>query len=248
MLIMKFLSFIAVGLMLVANALLQADGVNEDKYNVLMIAVDDLRPEMGCYGSTVIKTPNMDRLAQEGVLFERAYCQESICMASRASLLTGMYPENKDGYNFRTPVEEGLPGIVNLPEHFKNNGYYTVGINKIYHHFWMELKNWDEKHNSPTPGSDWRNYVTRENLRKQQQLWDESRRLYGDKSRFNENNRPAAMSYEIAPDELAGQYTDTHGTAIAVEKIRELKDKPFFLAMGYRRPHLPFNAPKKYFD
>ena len=217
-------------------------------YNVLLICVDDLRPEMGCYGSTALQTPNMDRLADQGMLFERAYCQESICHASRASFFTGMYPEPHDGYNFRTPVEKGLPGVVNLPALFKNNGYHTVGINKTYHHFWMELDNWTENHLSPTPGSDWRNYVTEENQSIQQRLLAEDRALNGAQSRFGPDNLPAAKAIEIAPDELAHQYIDSDGTALAVRKIRELKDRPFFIAMGYRRPHLPFNAPKRFFD
>ncbi len=219
-----------------------------EPYNVLMISVDDLRPELGCYGSSAVLTPNMDRLAEAGLVFTQAYCQEAICMASRASLLSGMYPLNTHGYNYRTPVSQALPDTVCLPELFKNNGYRTIGINKDFHHYWKELKYFHEHLESPTPGSDWRNYITAENQAIQQARFAEAERLRGNGNPYGPKNLPSARSIEIGPDHLAEQYVDSHGTALAIRQLNELKDQPFFLAVGYRKPHLPFNAPKKYFD
>ena len=107
---------------------------DETKPNILFIGVDDLRPELGCYGAEYIHSPNIDRLAAEGVLFERAYCQWAVCMPSRASLLTGLRPDSFGGKanRFRAIV----PDVVTLPQHFKNNGYFAQSFGKIYHGSW----------------------------------------------------------------------------------------------------------------
>jgi arylsulfatase A-like enzyme len=107
---------------------------NERQYpNVLFIAVDDLRTELGCYGNPAIKSPNIDQLAREGILFRRAYCQEPICMSSRASIMSGLRPDTL-GIYMNGPLDEYAPGILTLNRHFENNGYRIWASGKIYHH------------------------------------------------------------------------------------------------------------------
>ena len=107
-----------------------ADG--KAKPNVLFIAVDDLRPEMGCYGNKVVKTPNLDRLAQRGIVFNRAYCQQAVCSPSRSSLLTGKRPDATQVWDLQTHFRVALPNTITLPQHFKANGYHTAALSKIY--------------------------------------------------------------------------------------------------------------------
>ena len=104
-----------------------------EKPNVLFIAVDDLRPALGCYDDPLAKTPNIDRLAKRGMIFTRAYCQEGMCNPSRASLMTGRYPDTIRVWDLTTHFRDTLPDVVTLPQHFKNNGYDSRSIGKIYH-------------------------------------------------------------------------------------------------------------------
>src|SRR5690606_29214076 len=101
--------------------------------NVLFIAVDDLRPELGCYGATHMHTPNIDRLASRGMLFERAYCQQAVCAPSRNSVMTGLRPDAIGIYDLATFFRTKVPDVVTLSEHFKNNGYRAESVGKIYH-------------------------------------------------------------------------------------------------------------------
>jgi len=107
----------------------------EDKVlpNILFIPVDDLRPELGCYGNKHIKTPNIDRLAAQGVVFSRAYCQQSVCNPSRASLLTGLRPDSTQVWDLYTSFRDNLPDVITLPQFFKQNGYTTIGLGKTFH-------------------------------------------------------------------------------------------------------------------
>lgn len=118
--------------------------IRQTRPNILFIPIDDLRPEMGCYENTVIKTPNMDKLAARGVVFNRAYCQQAVCNPSRASLLTGLRPDSVRVWDLQTDFRKNLPDIVTLPQVFKNNGYYTVGIGKTFHNTLPDEKSWNE--------------------------------------------------------------------------------------------------------
>ena len=205
--------------------------------NVLFIAVDDLRPMLGSYGVPYIKTPNIDRLSAEGTVFERAYCNVPVCGASRASLLTGLRPSSHRFLDYYTRAEEDAPGVTSLPAHFKNNGYYTISLGKIFHHMDDMKESWSEE--------PWRAAYTGPNGERS------IARYYFQDVNKQLQARPGKRgpSYEMseAPDSV---YLDGQMTQKAISKLKELSqmDTSFFLAMGYLRPHLPFNAPKKYWD
>lgn len=135
------------------------------KMNVLFIAVDDLRPQLGCYGQRQIISPHIDHLASRGLLFERSYCQQAVCGPSRASLLSGARPDTTGIYGNRTPVRKAMPDVLSLPEHFKNNDYETVSIGKIYHHPSDDRQGWTvEPYGAGTfPEGAWRGrgYLTK---------------------------------------------------------------------------------------
>lgn len=208
------------------------------KPNILFIAVDDLRPELGCYDKPV-HSPNIDKLASEGLVFTRSYCNIAVCGASRASILTGLYPTRTRFVNYLSRIEKDAPGITSLPRHFKDNGYHTVAYGKIFHHLDDGLSGWSE-----TP---WRaDYVDLHS----QEYWRDYR---------NEENMWTKV--DSVPMGLAGPawekgnvsdnaYYDGKMAERAVEKMKELAklDKPFFFGVGFLKPHLPFNAPAKYWD
>ncbi len=199
------------------------------KPNVLFIAVDDLRPELGCYGNRIISSPNIDRLAGESVMFRRAYCNVPVSGASRASLLTGTRPTDYRFLNFETWADRDYPGAITLPAHFRQNGYYTVSLSKVFHNQGDGKNAWDEEWR-PTGKGTWRNYVTDENLRIDTLV-------------------KRGMPFEAA-DVPDSAYFDGKTAQRAIRHLRKFKnsDKPFFLAVGFLKPHLPFNAPKKYWD
>ena len=210
------------------------------KMNVLFIAVDDLRPQLGCYGQKQILSPNIDRLASRGLLFERAYCQQAVCAPSRASILTGTRPDTTKIYDLNTPVRKAMPDVITLPEHFKRNGYETLSIGKIYHHPSDDRQGWSiEPYRAGTfPEGAWkgRGYLTEKAIAEMQAF---------NKANPNMQGRGPAFEAADVPD---GAYPDGANTDYAISELNRLKDKPFFLAMGFYKPHLPFNAPKKYWD
>lgn len=202
------------------------------KKNVLFIAVDDLRPELSCYGHLVIKSPNIDKLAQSGVLFTRSYCNVPVCGASRASIMSGIRPSRNRFVGYDCTLDKDVPGATSLPLHFHNNGYQTVTLSKVFHHFETDhIYAWDVQW-APEPevhGSMWDYHI------------DENINILKSKDR--------GYPYEKAdlPD---NKYLDGKTANKAIEELNRLKKdgKPFFLAVGFLKPHLPFNAPKKYWD
>lgn len=210
------------------------------KMNVLFIAVDDLRPQLGCYGHKQILSPNIDRLAREGLLFERTYCQQAVCGATRASLLCGARPDTNGVHGNSIPLRKAMPDVVTLPEHFKLNGYETLSIGKIYHHPSDDAQGWTAPPyragtfaEGPWKG---RGYLTEEAIAQMEAY---------NKAHPNMKGRGPAFEAADVPDNA---YPDGNNVEYAIRQLRRLKDKPFFLAMGFYKPHLPFNAPKKYWD
>jgi len=229
---MKNLWLLIVGLVFTAcQSTPSSENTEEEKQpmNVLFIAVDDLRPELGCYGKDYIHSPNIDRLASEGLVFDRAYCQQAVCSPSRTSLLTGLRPDATQIYDLQTHFRETVPDIVTLPQHFKQNGYHAEWWGKLYHAALLDSISWDKQGKRYEPESNWRAYVL-----------DESNRLAA-------QNKGGGPPYENA-DVPDNAYPDGKIAESAIEAMNRLKDEPFFLAVGFYKPHLPFNAPKKYWD
>ena len=213
------------------------------KTSVLFIAIDDLRPELACYGAPVI-SPHIDRLASEGTVFERAYVQVALCMPSRVSMLTGRRPDTTGVVDFSVRFRDVLPNVVTLPQHFKNHGYNALGFGKIFHN--NDPKSWSE----PLWKSDREQYHSEKAKKIQRWIEEEHRKLtyvwdLGDG--VIKTKRPGNLPWE-APDVADSEFRDGHITDAVLEKLESIKDEPFFLAVGYHKPHLPFNAPKKYFD
>jgi len=202
--------------------------------NILFIAVDDLRPEINSFGVAGIKTPNLDKLAATGLIFTRAYCNIPVCGASRASLLTGTRPTRNNFLGYDTWADKDLPDNLTLPEYFRQNGYHTISNGKIFHHGGDGEGSWTEKVWHPSHEdtlNNWRDYRSPENIALSLQ---------------NEGRGPAWEKSEVADED----YYDGKTARKTIDDLRRLKKegKPFFLAAGFLKPHLPFNAPSKYWD
>ncbi len=210
--------------------------------NILFIAIDDLRPQLGCYGFSQMNSPNIDRLADSGVLFERAYCQQAVCLPSRISLMTGLRPDTTKVQDLHTDFRKTVPDAVLLPQYLKKQGYYTVGMGKILHT--EEPSAWDKWHDIKTERQI-SAYFTDEALEYIAERTAEAEKLKiksADVRKFTKG--PA---FEMA-DEPDSSYHDGAMTDTAIEFLRDRSDQPFFLALGFKKPHLPFVAPKKYWD
>ncbi|MEM0925555.1 MAG: sulfatase [Planctomycetota bacterium] len=219
---------ISIGLVLMSSVLLAEEA---KRPNVLFIAVDDLRPTLGCYGDPVAKTPNIDRLADRGVLFRRAYCQQAVCSPSRLSLMTGRRPDTTRVWDLATHFRKALPDVVTLPQHFKNHGYFTQSLGKIYH-------------GSGKPSKDppsWSIHPQYDSVR------TANVRYALAKNRDGKGLKRAAVESADVPDNT---YLDGIVCDAAVRAIGQAQQskQPFFLAVGFRKPHLPFCAPKKYWE
>ncbi len=203
------------------------------KPNVLMLVVDDMNSWAGCLGHPVAKTPNIDRLAARGRLFRRAYCQQAVCNPSRASAMTGRRPDTLKVWDLRRHFRDTFPDIITLPQHFKNHGWLTRGIGKIFHNGNTSPQgdpaSWSvpqSRHWAP----HWKDWV-----------------VAGGKVGEEPRKKGGALQRLDVPDDA---YWDAQ---IAAEAIAALQGaakgvQPFFLAVGFWKPHLPFNAPQKYWD
>ncbi|MFT5943455.1 MAG: iduronate 2-sulfatase [Sediminicola sp.] len=195
--------------------------------NVLFIMVDDLRPELSLYGQNQIISPNIDALGASGVTFNRAYCNVPVCGASRASLLTGVRPTPNRFLTYHSRIKKDMPDVINMAQYFKNRGYSTISNNKITH-IKNDIDAWDDEWYPKS--KNWRNYLSEENL-------------------ILQASNKAGYAYENidVPD---AAYIDGQTALKSVEDLKQFKanGQPFFLAVGFVKPHLPFNAPKKYWD
>jgi iduronate 2-sulfatase len=215
--------------------------------NILFIAADDLRAELNCYGQTHVITPHFDRLAGEGMVFDRAYCQQAVCHPSRASLMTGKLPDTIGVTSLYTDLRIAAPDALTIPQHFRKFGYIAESYGKIFH-------NGHGHHGDPGSWSapphrfgDGQQYMLQEN--------NEAKRLNRErlakaeaagKSLGGPKNGPA---FESAPDSYSG-YSDGAMIGNAREGLKRLAagSQPFFLAVGFSKPHLPFNAPEEFWD
>ncbi|MBC3758725.1 sulfatase [Hyunsoonleella sp. SJ7] len=195
--------------------------------NILFIAVDDLRPELNFYGANHIQSPNLDKLAIESLVFNRAYCNVPVCGASRASLLTGVRPARHRFIDARTEKDVDAPDAVSLPLLLKQNGYTTISNGKIYHSGKDDNNAWDSRW---FPKGNVRDYQLSESA----------------KQAIVTSYGPPFENVAVEDD----AYFDGKIAKKGIEDLQKLKEgnQPFFLALGFMKPHLPFNAPKKYWD
>ena len=217
-----------------SSAFTHAESTNGDAkpYNVLFIALDDMNTEVGCYDSTTAITPNIDRLAERGTVFRYAYAQQAVCNPSRASLMTGMRPDTLRIWDLRTHFRDTHPNAVTLPQLFKNHGYHAQGIGKLYH-------NWGKLTVEGDPGS-WSVPQTYHYAPHYSDWY-----IPGAPQGTPAETQNGPTQCEDVPDET---YFDGRIAQEAIEALNKHKDKPFFLAVGFWKPHLPFNAPKQYWD
>ena len=231
-------------------------GQQDKKPNILFIAVDDLKPIMGCYGNKLIKTPNIDRLAKMGTMFSNNYCQQSVCGPTRASLMTGMRPDHTKVWDLKTQMRDVNPDIVTLPQYLLTQGYNAVGTGKIFHPSSAIKKidpvSWNLPYLEAQPG-DYANGLGKPANNQYQKpenraffLVKRERVKQEDDDMPTSIKGPSIENYDV-PDDA---YEDGVITLKAkAQMVKMHKDqKPFFLAVGYHKPHLPFVAPKKYWD
>lgn len=216
------------------------------KPNVLFIAVDDLKPAIGCYGDNLAKSPNIDRLAARGVRFERAYCNQAVCSPSRNALLTGLRPQTVGIYDLGTNFRKATPDAVTFPQHFRNAGYRTEAMGKIFHvghgnH--EDPASWSVPHfQAKTVAYALPASRAKEGLTREEALFSNAT---PDAAKL-----PRGAAYEAA-DVPDSAYPDGVLADEAVRRLRaarEKPDEPWLIALGFLKPHLPFCAPKKYWD
>ena len=264
----KFIAAALLGILSIAPIIAQ----EKSKPNVLFIAVDDLKPVLGCYGDKIVKTPNIDRLAKMGTVFLNNYCQQAVCGPTRASLLTGMRPDVTKIRDLHTKMRDINPDIVTLPEYFISQGYTTSGIGKIFHPSCVDKKFDPQSWSIPflvAKESDYSNgfpvqkhyqspelksLTTKEEV--VSAVEDGKGKKKGEKKGEKKSKKeaddeegargPAFECLDI-PDDA---YDDGVSAKLAVKQIEMLNaaKKPFFMAVGFRKPHLPFVSPKKYWD
>ena len=225
-------------------------GETDERPNVLMILVDDLKPILGCYGDPFAKTPNIDRLASRGMRFERAYCNQAVCAPSRFTLMLGSHSTSTGLYGLGSKLRERLPDAVTLPQYFASHGYHVEGLGKVFHvghgnegdpesfpHGFVKDKVIEYLDAASTGGGQ----LTREEALFTNQSLD----------RIPSLPRGAAWESPVVPDDA---YADGRMAKRMVQKLQEADDRrkkmgtPFFLMAGFVRPHLPFSAPRKYWD
>lgn len=200
--------------------------------NVLFVVVDDLRPALGCYGDPLAVTPNIDRLAARSIVFDRAYCQSAICGPSRASFLTGMRPASTGVRNVNGRFRDALPDHLTLPQMFREAGCTSAGVGKVFHASFKRMRmqrledevSWSVPWRTPPP------------VLYHSGAWSAA-----------DGDAHGGPAWE-APEVSDGECLDGRLADLAIDSLQDLGDEPFFLAVGFYKPHLPFVAPRAYFD
>lgn len=241
----------------------QAGEKTSEKPNILFIAIDDLKPVLGCYGDTIIKTPNIDKLAASSTVFLQNYCQQAVSGPTRASLMTGKRPDYTRVWDLKTRMRDIHPDILTIPEYYKQMGYTSVGIGKIYdsrcvdNYADQDKPSWSlpyfhvasqDFYLNQSPAFDYyQDPETKKEIKKYQDIAHE-KGMKGPEIRnyVLGNVHPSSECLDL-PDNA---YTDGAAADKAIKILSDLarEDKPFFFAVGFARPHLPFTVPKKYWD
>lgn len=228
--------------------------------NILFIAVDDLKPQTGCYGDSLAITPNIDAIASRGTLFKANYCQQAVCAPSRASLLTGRYPDQTRVWDLQTQMREMNPGIVTIPQYFRQFGYTTAATGKVFDPRSVDdgrdVPSWSVPYRGP-----WNIKYYDEVAGKPSAYFyaspeakDTIALLEAEAIELGEDPMSYIRKHYFPPFEKADvpldAYTDGAISNVGIELLDELSagNAPFFLAVGFHRPHLPFNAPSEFWD
>jgi iduronate 2-sulfatase len=218
-----------------------------ERPNVLLICVDDLKPTLGCFGDPLARSPNIDALSKRGVTFERAYCNQAVCSPSRNALLTGIRPQSMGIYDLGTNFRKALPDAVTLPQHFKQHGYLAEGMGKIFHHGHGNHED-DASWSVPYFRAEVVHYALKEHADANKNSREAA--LFNNVGGAKAKDLAKGVAYEAGdvPDNF---YPDGLTADEAIKRLKAAAKKPgepFFLAVGFVKPHLPFCAPKKYWD
>ncbi len=211
---------------------------SQGKMNVLFISADDMNNDLGCFGSPLVKSPNIDRLASQGVAFANAYVQFPLCSPSRSSILTGLRPDSTKVFDLQYHFRQGLPDVVTLPQMFMKNGYYVARVGKVFHY--------GNPGDIGTNGLDdkvsWMERINPAGLDKTS--------LELDVVNYTPSHKGlgASMAYYSDKKGTDAEHTDGKVVDEAIKLLKKHKDKPFFIAAGFYKPHCPWITPSKYFD
>lgn len=224
------------------------------KPNILFVSIDDLRPSLGVYGDSIAHSPHIDQLASEGFTLRNVFTQSAVCAPSRASLMTGLRPDSTRVWHLGDKFREINPGTVTMPQYFSKYGYYTVNIGKIFHNYMPDSVSWDEPDLRPARfvkpewlGRDGETFYISEEVQKSQEVKRDSLlQLRPIRYADGWNTGPAWEDADVADS----MYYDGAQTELAKKTLSRLAtmDEPFYMGLGYFRPHLPFAVPKKYWD
>lgn len=244
----KFLAFLSLSFLFLTTVIAQ----EQKKPNVLFIAVDDLKPYLNFYGYAAVKSPNLDKLAEKSTVFMSNYCQQAVCAPTRASLLTGLRPDRTQVWDLKTLIRDKVPQVVTLPQLFKENGYTTAALGKIF-----DQRSVDKKHDEISWSEPYKNKFKFPDAYGAPVAGHyqnpELKKKYGDILEETPNNPKVKENIKVSTEALDVPDEAYADGAMVTEAIKDLKKygkagKPFFLAVGIRKPHLPFVAPKKYWD
>jgi len=249
--LMKNLIYLITVLLMLSFTTKTIHGKKNEKPNVLLILVDDLKPTLGVYGDQVAHSPNIDRLAEKGMTFTHAYCNQAVCMASRYTLLLGARSTSTGLYHFGKEFRDVYPDAVTLPQYFMNAGYHVESMGKVFHighGNTNDEASWSIPHHKEKVIEYLLPESTGRQLTREEVYFQNTRKYIKGLPPIKEFPRGAAWE---SPDVLDEAYADGRVASHAIYRLRQLEknpEKPFFMAVGFARPHLPFCAPKKYWD
>ena len=259
----KYFKMVMILLFAIASSFVYAQKKQQTKPNILFIAIDDLKPILGCYGNTLVKTPNIDRLAKMGTVFMSNYCQQAVCGPTRASIMTGTRPDVTKVWDLRTQMRDMNPDILTLPQYLITQGYATSGVGKIFHPSsakeGVDPVSWSDSY-LKSKESDFPAGMG-EPANGQYQLASTKALFTSDAMIEKKSKKREAEENDENPKSIKGPSTeciDVPDTAyedgvialLAKDQMIALSkgDKPYFMAVGFHKPHMPFVAPKKYWD